>query len=98
MKSNLARTRNELKNVNTKRYQEDLTAETLKDMFNKCDKYYKDIEHFFEKGNVVYDTELAEHMYHICLRFMASSYITKGHSSNRIVNPRYFLQGRNVVG
>ena len=98
MKSNLVRTRTELKNINTKRYQDDLTAETLKDMFNKCDKYYKDIERFFDKSSVTYDTELSEHMYHVCLRFMSSSYITKGHSSNRLVNPRYFLQGRDVVG
>ena len=67
-------------------------------MYNKCDKYYKDIELFFAKKDVVFDTELTEHMYHVCLRFMSSSYITKGLSTSRIVNPRYFLHARDFVG
>lgn len=75
MKANMWRIKKELKTIDEKNYYENLTVETLKDMFEKCKKHYAGIETFYSDvsdksdAKVTFKPLLAEYMYHIALRF-----------------------------
>ena len=75
MQKNLHRVKREINQINEKKYYEDLTVETLKDMLTKCEKYYDNIETFYknigtdDSSETKYNPFLAEYLYHITLRF-----------------------------
>lgn len=75
MQKNLGRVKKEMKTIDEKRYYEDLTVESLKDMQKKCETYYKEIEDFYSKvgttteSTVRFNPEIAKYLYHVALRF-----------------------------